>query len=161
MASDSSNHFEIVEIEEYSYSFISRDGIKYRVFFYPLFEYYPQFVNTYSFSIEPEDGRPHPIDVRIALTVVEILKRFFEKNDQAMIMVCDSLDGKEEKRRKLFDRWFVQYSDGTITKVDGAAHGEGMNLFASLYFKNTNPNRHRLVDAFYEFMKQDVTGIII
>ncbi|MBQ8153376.1 MAG: hypothetical protein IJ069_06825 [Prevotella sp.] len=78
-----------------------------------------------------------------------------------MIMVCDNLDGKEEKRHKLFDRWFQQYTDGTIDKYDAYAHEDGYALYASIYFKHTNPDRAQLKDAFYDLMKQDPFEIVI
>ena len=56
------------------------------------------------FNIEPEEDAAHPMDSRIAVTVVELLKRFFAHNENAMIMVCDTLDGKELKRKRLFSR---------------------------------------------------------
>lgn len=161
MDSDLLSPFEIDELEPYDYVFVNRDGIRYRTFFSPLSEYYPQFVDTYSFSIEPEDRSPHPVDMRIAATIVEILKLFFRKNENAMIMVCDNLDGKEEKRRKLFDRWFIKYSDGTIDKYDAASHSGDYNLFASIYMRDTNPNKGQLVNAFYDLMKSDIYDIVI
>ena len=100
MVSDSLNPYEIDEEELLDYTFITKDGIKYHASFYSVEPLYPEFVDTYSFSIEPEDKRSHPMDRRIAITIAEILKRFFAVNTNAMIMVCDSTDGKEFKRRK-------------------------------------------------------------
>ncbi len=80
----------------------------------------PRICRYYSFSIEPEDKRSHIMDRRIAITIAEILKRFFAVNTNAMIMVCDSTDGKEFKRRKLFDRWFEHFSDDSILKYDAS-----------------------------------------
>ena len=97
MDSDLLNPFEISETEPYDYTFISMYGIRYRVFFSPLQDIYPQLINTYSFSIERGDNLVHPMDARIAITIATILKRFFENNENAMIMICDTLDGKEAK----------------------------------------------------------------
>ena len=47
--------YEVEEIEELSYLFVNRDGIKYHIYFNPIFLYYPQFPGTYSFNIEPEN----------------------------------------------------------------------------------------------------------
>ena len=94
--------YEFVRDDEGQYTFVNRDGIHYQMYFIPLSDLYPQFPNTYSFNIEPTERRPHPIDRRIAATVAELLRRFFNNNEHAMIMICDSLDGKERKRRMLF-----------------------------------------------------------
>ncbi len=77
MASDSQNPYDIDEAEHLDYTFTNRDGIKYHASFYSVEPLYPDFMDTYSFSIEPEGKRSHPIDKRIAITIAEILKRFF------------------------------------------------------------------------------------
>ena len=118
-----------------------------------------EFVDTYSFSIEPEDKRSHPMDRRIAITIAEILKRFFAVNTNAMIMVCDSTDGKEFKRRKLFDRWFEHFSDDSILKYDASAPLSEYQLFISLYISKNNPNREKLLYAFSKLMENDLYGL--
>lgn len=159
MVSGSQNPYEINEEGLRDYTFVNRDGIRYHASFYCVEPLYPQFTNTYSFSIEPEDNRAHPIDQRISLTIVEILKRFFSVNTNAMIMVCDSTDGKEYKRRKLFDRWFEHFSDNSILKYDASAPLEEYQLFISLYMRKDNPNKETLLRAFSKLMEEDLYGI--
>ena len=161
MASNSLPPYKIEEIENLSYLFINRDGIKYHVYFNPMFLYYPQFPETYAFNIEPEDRRPHPIDRRIAATVVEILRRFFENEENAMIMICDSSDGKEHKRRLLFDFWFDLYNDGTLSKMDASASTPEYDMYLSIYYKNQNPNKKQLLEAFRELTNGDLYEIVI
>ena len=159
MASDSQSPYKISEEAPLDYTFINRDGIKYHASFYSVEPLYPEFIDTYSFSIEPEDKSSHPIDRRIAITIAEILKRFFEVNTNAMIMVCDSTDGKELKRRKLFDRWFDHFSDNSILKYDASAPLAEYQLFISLYICKDNPNRDMLLQAFSKLMKTDLYGL--
>ena len=73
-----------------------------------------------------------------------------------MIMICDSIDGKEEKRRKLFDRWFEKHADDSILKYDASAPLEDYRLFVSIYFRKTNPNKALLLQAFYDLLKTDL-----
>jgi hypothetical protein len=127
----------------------------------PVFEMYPDLVNTYSFSIEREGTNPHPLDRRIAATVVDVLRRFFQNVENAMIMVCDSTDGKQHKRRNLFDRWFHYYNDGTLTSIN-AELGEGdYELLLSIYFKKDNPYKQQLIRAFGDLLSQDFYEIVI
>jgi hypothetical protein len=119
-------------------------------------------LNTFSFSIEPEDNQAHPIDMRIAATIVEILKHFFQNNENAMIMVCDSTDGKEEKRRKLFDRWYDKYADQQmLLKYDASAPLDEYRLHLSIYFTKTNPNRDILLKAFRDLLTTDLYELVI
>ena len=153
--------YEYQRVEDYFYTFTNRDGIRYKVFFSPISDLYPQFINTYSFSIEPEEYRPHPIDRQIAITVVDILRRFFADNENAMIMVCDSTDGKEGKRRLLFDHWFSVFNDGSIEKYDAAAETAEYKLYLSIYFTHENPYRQQLITAFRSLISNDLYSIVI
>ena len=161
MDSDLPLPYDYVRDGEWRYTFITRDGIHYNLYFLPLSELYPQFPDTYSFNIEAIERTPHPIDRRIAATVVDVLRRFFSNHVNAMIMVCDSIDGKERKRRMLFDYWFGLYNDGTISKMDASASTPDYEMFLSLYYRNDNPNRTRLLAAFRDLTNHDLYEIIV
>lgn len=161
MASDSRLPYNYERRDDLYYVFTNADGIRYHVYFLPMFEMHPNLVGTYSLNIEPEDRTPHEIDRRIALTVVDILRHFFENNENAMIMVCDTLDGKELKRRKLFDRWFLHYAGSNIIKYDGSAKADDYTLYLSIYFTKQNPNRAQLVSAFYDLLKTDIDELVV
>ncbi|MBR3491978.1 MAG: hypothetical protein IKH44_06755 [Bacteroidales bacterium] len=161
MVSNSQNPYKVIEENPLDYSFVNRDGINYHLYFTPISSIYPDLLNTYSFSIEREGTNPHPIDLRIAATVVDVLRRFFETIENAMIMVCDSTDGKQHKRRNLFDRWFHFYNDGTLTTIS-AEVGEGdYELLLSIYFKKNNPNKQQLIKAFGDLLAKDCFEIVI
>ena len=127
----------------------------------PVFDLYPDLVNTYSFSIEREGTNPHPLDLRIAATVVEVLRRFFQNVENAMIMVCDSTDGKQFKRRNLFDRWFHYYNDGTLAAINAEVGGNDYQLMLSIYFKNDNPYKQQLIKAFGDLLSHDLYEIVV
>lgn len=161
MVSDSQNPYKVIESSPFDYSFVNRDGINYHLYFTPISSLYPDLVNTYSFSIEREGTNPHPLDRRIAATVVDVLRRFFQNVENAMIMVCDSTDGKHHRRRNLFDRWFHYYNDGTLTAIN-AEVGEGdYELLLSIYFKKTNSYKQQLIKAFGDLLSQDLYDIVI
>lgn len=155
------NPYKVEETNLLDYSFINKDGITYRAYFMPIYETYPAFINTFSFSIEREGDAPHAIDRRIAETVVDILRRFFDNMENAMIMVCDNTDGKQRKRRNLFDRWFHYYNDGTMTTLNAEAGQGDYELLLSIYFKNNNPYKSQLVQAFGELLTHDLYEIIV
>ena len=153
--------YEYRKIDELNYEFVNRDSIRYHLYFTPISSIYPDLVNTYSFSIEREGTNPHPIDLRIAATVVHILRRFFETIENAMIMVCDSTDGKQHKRRNLFDHWFRYYNDGTLTTIN-AEVGEGdYELLLSIYFRKDNPYKQQLIKAFGDLLSQNYSEIVV
>ena len=147
--------------DELNYEFVNRDGIKYHLYFMTVSAMYPDLINTYSFSIEREGVEPHSVDRRIAATVVEVLRRFFQNVENAMIMVCDSSDGKQQKRRNVFNRWFSYYDDGTMATLNAEAGQGDYQLLLSIYFKKENPYKQQLVKAFGELLTRDMYEIII
>lgn len=161
MISNSQNPYKVIEGNPLDYSFVNRDGINYHLYFTPISSIYPDLVNTYSFCIEREGTNPHPLDRRIAATVVDVLRRFFQNVDNAMIMVCDSTDGKLHKRRNLFDRWFHYYNDGTLTSINAELGQGDYELLLSIYFKKDNPYKQQLIRAFGDLLSQDFYEIVI
>ena len=161
MVSNLQNPYKVIEENPLDYSFVNRDGINYHLYFTPISSIYPDLLNTFSFSIEREGTKPHPIDLCIAATVVYILRRFFETVENAMIMVCDSTDGKQHKRRNLFDRWFQLYNDGTLATVNAEVGQGDYELLLSIYFKKTNPYKQQLIKAFSDLLAKDCFEIVI
>ena len=161
MASPLPPPYEYERADRWQYTFVNRDGVHYKVYFSPMSVLYPQFLNTYSFSIEAVERLPHPMDRRIAATVVDILRRFFQRNEHAMIMVCDSIDGKERKRKMLFDRWFDLYNEGVLSRVDASRSSHDFEMFVTLYYMESNPDKNELLEAFRELMSNDLYEIVI
>lgn len=153
------NPYDVIETSELDYSFETKDGILYRAYFLSAAHLHINFVDAYSFSIEPVgnvEETKHPIDGRISVTIASILKDFFRKNENSMLMVCDNIDGKEEKRRKLFERWFHCYNDYSLIKLDASLENEDYKLFVSMFINKLNPCRESLIDAFNELVRTDL-----
>lgn len=156
MASNSQHPYEITKEKDGFYSFVTKHGITYYAYFLDYSGYHSAFTDVYTFNIEPEDDRSHPIDKQIALTVVHILKLFFSRHENAMIMICDNLDGKEMKRERLFSRWFASYNDGSLRKYDASVCANDYVLYVSLYLHKDNLRQQTLVEAFYELVKNEL-----
>lgn len=77
-----------------------------------------------------------------------------------MLMVCDNIDGKEEKRKHLFSRWFDNYKNDNIIKLDASREGkkEGFayNLYVSLFINLANPDKDQIIAAFNELVRTDL-----
>ena len=50
-----------------------------------------------------------------------------------MVMVCDTLDGRQLKRKMRFDRWFKEYSNGEIERFDACADTGRANVCFYIY----------------------------
>ena len=71
-------------------------------------------------------------------------------------MACDNTDGREEKRRLLFDRWYDIYSNNKLIKLDASMINESYRLYVSIYINKNNPNKEKIIDAFNELVKTDL-----
>lgn len=140
-----------------TYIFTTKHGIIYHVYFLDAHVYHPNFKNTFIFNIE--QGIPStqkaPLDKRIGDTIVSILVAFFKTIDNAMVMVCDTLDGRQLKRKMRFDRWFKEYSNGEIERFDACADTDEGQMYASIYINSNNINKSSLVKSFYEIVSND------
>lgn len=130
--------------------------MKYIAYFVDYSIYHPDFNEVYTFNFEPEDPTPHPIDPRIASTIVAILQEFFQNKERAMILVCDNIDGKENKRSRLFARWYTNFKSKDILKFDASATTEEYQLYVSILLSTAHPHKDKLVAAFYELVKNEL-----
>ena len=81
MTSNSQLPYEFCKESDWNYSFITISGVKYIAYFVDYSVYHPDFDEVYTFSFEPEESTPHPIDPKIAATIVTILQEFFQSKD--------------------------------------------------------------------------------
>lgn len=142
------------------YVFTTEAGMVYHAYFIDFSMYAPQFNEVYMFNIEPEgDTTKQPQDIRISHTIVKILSLFFANHQNSMIMVCDSVDGRERKRNLLFDRWYRHYATAEITKFDASAETEEYMLYVSLFVHKDNVRKSEIVSAFYELVRNNMYPI--
>lgn len=148
--------YKYIKVGNLNYIFTTKHGIEYHVYFLSAAEMHYTLADTFWFNIEPTDPRPHPIDNRIAITIVHILKEFFVNNKRAMLMVCDTLDGKQLKRRNLFNRWYNRFNNGELLTFNAMTENPDYTLFVSLYVKKEHPRMREIIDTFYELVKNDL-----
>lgn len=142
------------------YVFTTDAGAVYHAYFIDFSMYAPQFQEVYMFNIEPEgDTTNLPRDIRISHTIVSILSLFFANHQNSMIMVCDSIDGREYKRNMLFERWYRHYSTADIAKYDASAETEDYMLYVSLFVHKDNTRKAEIVSAFYELVRNNMYPI--
>ena len=159
-ASDSLRPYSFYLSGDMHYVFTTEGGVVYHAYFIDFSMYAPQFRDVYMFNIEPEgDTTNQPQDIRISHTIVTILSLFFANHQNAMIMVCDSIDGREHTRYLLFDRWYRHYATADIAKYDASAETEDYMLYVSLFVHKDNARKSEIVSAFYELVRNNMYPI--
>ena len=106
---------------------------------------------SYQLIIGNANNKKSPRDHKLQKTVIAILEEFFEKNQAALLYICETGDGKQGIRSRLFSYWFEQYDNNLRYSIHTVCikDEEGIDNFAALIIRNDNPN---IADAVNEFM---------
>ena len=151
-----SNPYLLQEIDDVSIEFNTEKGLRYKVYFIDqslLFQEYPDIASLmFSLNIDVIEGNPDDSqeDERVGDTIWMILQQFFANSDNAVLYVCDSLDGRHLGRKRKFDRWFWRYDDGSIIKQDSSLADEDQDILSAILVHKENPNIISILDAFNE-----------
>lgn len=113
-------------------------------------------LTSYQFIIERKSEK-QGYDADVRLSVVAIVNEFFNQNNDILLYICDTSDGREAMRNRLFIRWFKDAdTEGAleIKAADAVIEGEG--IFFAIIFKKSNP---RYSDITCEF--NDVSSYLL
>jgi len=133
------------------YSFRTTSGNTYIISFIE-YNLIPQAVNSrlYMFNIDRTDESNHDNgeDNMVRNTIFHILHNFFENFTNAMITVCDSTDGRQDARFRLFSRWFDEIHDDTIARSEASFYIDDVKTYASLFYCKNNIDAAVLAKGF-------------
>jgi len=152
--------YHLEEKDKLTYQFVTDQGISYLIYFLDysyMFNDYPLLAkHVYTFNIDVIDGNISLMnDERIGLTVVEVIRLFFEEFNNVAIYICDSIDNRQVSRKRKFDLWFWKYNDGSIIKEDELAVIEGVKIYNTLLIHKENEYFDGILKAFKELNARD------
>lgn len=61
---------------------------------------------VYQFGISNPKGTKSPRDHKVRETILAIIEEFFNKNKAALLYICETGDGMQRMRSRLFQYWF-------------------------------------------------------
>ena len=104
---------------------------------------------AYQFTITNQSRQPSPFDQKLRETILLIIEAFFAANPDILLYICETGDGRQAFRSRLFVRWFNTYSrrDAFVMQTAEIQEGKTKN-FAALIVQKSNP---RLSDILAEF----------
>ena len=70
-----------------------------------------QTCESYQFAITNYEGRKSPRDPKVREAVLTIVEEFFAKNQAALLYICETGDGMQKTRDRLFRSWFGIYGE--------------------------------------------------
>lgn len=134
--------------QEYTYHFVTKNGISYKVSFFEdnyLSAFFPEnkgFSNVYQISIVRNSEKPSPADARINATVQQIVIEFFKQETSCLLSICDTADGKGIKRLNHFKRWYdSSESKDYIRMLDKISPTKDTTYYTCFFYHNQNDYR--------------------
>ena len=104
---------------------------------------------AYQFTISNQSHQPSPLDLKLRETILLLIEAFFDSNPDILLYICETGDGRQAFRSRLFIRWFNTYSgrDAYVMQTAEVQEGKTRN-FAALIVQKSNP---RLTEILAEF----------
>lgn len=159
--------FTVTDDGSVYYSFSTKTGTGYRVYFYPAADYsdyvlnYPELSNhgyIFGFTkVEPDEDKAENMDLRIKDTIRLVVLDFMnlQKNLAVLLCHCDYYDGKQSKRMRLFKQWYdegrkasmIFMEESEISTLDENGNVSSRNFLGYLIAEN-NPGKVHIANAF-------------
>lgn len=95
--------------------------------------------DTYQLIIRKVEDMRSPHDPKVEATILAIINEFFQSNMEVLLYMCDTSDGREEFRNRLFLSWFDKYEKDRFTICQAHAEVEGEGLFLCIIIDNRHP----------------------
>ena len=134
MESNLRHPYRFQKTDNNTFCFETDSGQKYQAYF---IEFPTNNYRLYSFSFDKEEGLKY-FDSRIKDTVITILSEFCNADNQILAYTCDVSDGHELARKRLFNKWFNDENNGSLTKVDFQSENIYVSLIAKKDFSAVN-----------------------
>ena len=106
---------------------------------------------AYQFTINNQNHLPSPNDHKLRETILLLIEAFFAANPDILLYICETGDGKQAFRSRLFVRWFNTYNrrDDYVMQT-AEVEEEGTKNFAALIVQKSNPRLREIIAEFDE-----------
>ena len=106
---------------------------------------------AYQFTITNQSHQPSPLDRKLRETILLLIEAFFAANADILLYICETGDGKQAFRSRLFVRWFSTYAgrDAFVMQTAEVQENNTRN-FAALIVQKSNPRLEEILGEFNE-----------
>lgn len=105
---------------------------------------------TYQFSIINFNNKKSPRDPKVRETIIAVVEDFFAENQEVMLYICETGDGKQSMRSRLFEYWFNHYKQewNVMLLSTSVRDEEGILNYAAIILRNDHPRLKEIVNEF-------------
>ena len=140
--------YKVEKLDDYAFVFHTQANVVYYVSFKEDMEIAG--LDSYQFIIERKSEK-QGYDAEVKESIIAIINEFFAQNNDILLYICDTSDGREAIRNRLFVRWFKETDTDNVFEIktaDAIVEGEGM--FFAIIFKKSNPKYTEISTEFEE-----------
>lgn len=133
---------------EQSYKFVTDYDVEYAVSF--MEDEILDVDEVFHFIVSNTKRKASPRDIKVRDTITAILDAFFQQRQSAIIYICETGDGKQSMRNRLFHYWFSRYkhSNECMFLSSAVIDEEGVMNYATLVIRNDNPNLTNVLNSY-------------
>lgn len=106
--------------------------------------------STYQFIIQKIDTEHSPHDDKVEKTILSIINEFFRANKEVLLYICDTSDGREAARNRLFLSWFEREANGRFIIRTAKAKIEDEVIYTAIIVANDHPALQAILRDFEE-----------
>lgn len=136
---------------EGTFSFETEAGRHYSIGF--IEDYTFERDDCYQFFMVTPNAGAYSSDDAIRETVVALIEEFFRLNDAAILYICDTSDGRQAARSRLFRSWYERYEDRLMFQCKTAEFEvDGIWYFATILLKKQGIVSAEITQLFDNFI---------
>ena len=131
-----------------TFRFESEKGVSYAINF--IDDDIIRVADSYQLVIANLNHKKSPRDKKVKETILCIVEEFFNKNQSVLVYICETSDGKQLMRNRLFTYWFSTYSNRlryTLVQSSVKDEYDVINNVA-LIVRNDNPHISEIMSEF-------------
>ncbi|MCH5306909.1 MAG: hypothetical protein J1E37_02435 [Prevotella sp.] len=135
-------------LSEGDFLFQTEKGIRYEISFNKEDIVFGE-CETYQLIIRKLNETHSPHDPKVRDTILAIVNEFFDSNQQILLYICDTSDGKENSRNRLFLHWFEKHAkENRFTIKTANAIVENERIYTTIIVENSNPKLNAIIKDF-------------
>lgn len=141
--------YKVCAVAKSIIDFVTDYGVEYRIDFMEDYSIWEE--NAYQLVIINKNKKASPNDDKLKHTIFCIIEEFFRANPSILLYICETGDGKQTARSRLFLRWFKNYEGATeLYLQDVEIESEGVMNYAALIIQRNNPDFSSIIETFNE-----------
>ena len=145
--------YHVKQVDDAVFGFTTKNGISYSVGFVHDVSIYEN--GVYQFFLINTSGRTGSKDEDIYETVRVIIEEFFALDEVVMLYICDTTDGRQASRDRLFRAWFYSYIESeSYSMFTQTMTIDKVRYFSSILMRKNHPLQTEVLASFIRFTEE-------